>query len=349
MDIDYAHLEMKTLPNAQVVQLPSTPLANPLDRWVISELNKLIIDVTNGMESYKINEATRPIIRFMDNLTNWYIRRSRKRFWKSENDGDKLEAYNTLHHVLVELSKVIAPFMPFLAESLYQGLTGQESVHLTTFPERNKSFIMQDLNHDMDITQKIITLGLAWRANHKIRVRQPLQSITIGEKLEPYYLDIIKEELNVKEVIILDDASHIAKKVCRPNGRLIGPKFGKDVKFIISEAKAGNFTELDDGKVQVGKFILEGEEFEIAFEAGDSDYDIEAGMGMVIAMDETITPELELEGYARDIVRHIQEARKEAGYEVDDRIQLHIYHPLTPSLPRTGEQEDILRKVIEKF
>jgi isoleucyl-tRNA synthetase len=169
----------------------------------------------------------------MDNLTNWYIRRSRKRFWKSENDGDKVQAYETLYTALVTLTKVIAPFMPFISEHIFKNLTGEKSVHLTDFPAYDGSVIDEKLNADTDKTQKVISLGLAWRANNKIRVRQPLQSITIGEALDEYYLDIIKEELNVKEVIVLEDATEIAQKICKPNGRAIGPKFGKDVKFIM--------------------------------------------------------------------------------------------------------------------
>jgi isoleucyl-tRNA synthetase len=173
----------------------------------------------------------------MDNLTNWYIRRSRKRFWKSENDSDKSQAYETLYYILVELTKIIAPFMPFVSEYIFKELTGKKSVHLEDFPLYNPKLIDEKLNADTDKVQKIITLGLAWRANNKIRVRQPLNSITITEKLENYYEEIIKEELNVKEILVVS-GDKLAKKICKPNGRNIGPKFGKDVKFIMEEAKA---------------------------------------------------------------------------------------------------------------
>ncbi|MDF1682931.1 MAG: class I tRNA ligase family protein [Patescibacteria group bacterium] len=170
----------------------------------MSELNELTKEVRVGFDTYKLNEATRPLVKFMDNLTNWYIRRSRKRFWKSENDGDKLEAYETLYFTLVELSKIIAPFMPFISEHIYKELTGEKSVHLTDFPTYDESLINEELNTDTDKVQKIITLGLAWRANQKIRVRQPLNSITITDELDNYYTEIIKEELNVKEVLVVD-------------------------------------------------------------------------------------------------------------------------------------------------
>jgi len=202
------------------------------------------------MNTYEVTDATRPIVRFMDNLTNWYIRRSRKRFWKSENDGDKMQAYETLYEVLVTLTKVMAPFTPFVTENIFKSLTGKESVHLEDFPIADESLIDAELNEAMDICQKVINLGLSLRTAQKIRVRQPLQSISIGFELSDYYKDIIKEELNVKEVNTVDSSS-IAQKICKPNGRLIGPKFGKDVKNIISEAKSGNFEIIDENTVKV--------------------------------------------------------------------------------------------------
>ncbi|MDD3646774.1 MAG: isoleucine--tRNA ligase [Candidatus Gracilibacteria bacterium] len=340
LSMDEAHYKLESIPHSQIIKLVNYTKSNKLDKWIVSELHKLIHEVSDGLDNYKLNEASRPIVKFMDNLTNWYIRRSRKRFWKSESDNDKLEAYNTLYDVLVELTKVIAPFMPFVSEYIYKELTKRESVHLDLFPQAVKSWIFDDLNNDTDKVQKIITLGLAWRANSKIRVRQPLASITIGESLEDYYIEIIKEELNVKEVIVVDPSS-IAKKICKPNGRVIGPKFGSDVKFIMSEAKAGNFEELENGNIKVGHFELEPGDFEIVFEAGDSNYNIEAGFGMVIAMDSEITPELKLEGYARDIVRYVQEARKEAEYNVDDRIYI--------SLKGKEESEKLVEEILNKF
>lgn len=296
---------------------------NILDKWLLSELNELTLEVTNAFEKYKLNEATRPIVKFMDNLTNWYIRRSRKRFWKSENDWDKLQAYETLYFALVELTKILAPFMPFVSENIFKNLTWKESVHLEDFPIYNKNLIDLELNETTDKVQKIINLWLAWRANQKIRVRQPLQSITITQSFEKYYNEIIKEELNVKEVLVVDGSS-LAKRICKPNWRNIWPKFGKDVKFIMSEAKAGNFTELPNGNVKVWDFELEVGDFELVYESSDANAKIESGFGMVITMDDKITEELKQEWFARDIVRHIQEARKECNYNVDDRIFIKI-------------------------
>lgn len=319
---DEAHYSLPSFPNAKIFKFPEAR-TNKLDKWIISELNKLIKEVWNGLDNYRLQDATRPITKFLDNLTNWYIRRSRKRFWKSENDGDKLEAYETLYEVLITVSKIIAPFTPFISEYIFKNLTWKESVHLEYFPDYNPAWIMDTLNAEMDKTQKIITLGLAWRANQKIRVRQPLKSITITEILDDYNIEIIKEELNVKEVLVVDWNS-LAKQICKPNGRAIWPKFGWDVKFIMWEAKSGNFEILENWNAKVWNFILEAGDFELVFEAGESWTLIETGFWMVIAMDNNITEELKLEWYARDIVRYIQESRKEADYQVDDRIQIKI-------------------------
>ncbi len=319
--------------------------SNPLDTWILSETHKLIDDVVNGMEKYEVTEATRPIVKFMDNLTNWYIRRSRKRFWKSENDGDKMQAYETLYEVLVTLCKVMAPFTPFITEHIYKNLTGEESLHLTDFPIANLGLVDMKLNADMDLVQKIINLGLGLRTRAKIRVRQPLLSISIGQELSDYYKEILKEELNVKEVLTVD-ANSIAQKICKPDGRRIGPKFGAAVKDIISEAKAGNFTELGDGRVQVGEYILEAEDFEIAFITTENVDNVESGFGMAISINLEITPELELEGYARDLVRQIQESRKEANYNVDDRIAINIK---TENLEAIFASYDICSETLSHF
>lgn len=276
------------------------------------------------MTHYRIAEATRPVIEFMDNLTNWYIRRSRKRFWKSENDTDKMEAYDTLYEVLVTLTKVLAPFVPFVSEHIFRNLTGKRSIHLESYPVGVPGFVLKSESEQFDRVGKLVNLGLAWRGKKNIRVRQPLASATIGEKLEPYFLEILAEELNVKEVKTLPSSDSIAKKICKPNGKIIGPKFGKDVQTVIKEAKAGNFTELADGQIKVGEFILEPGEYEMAFEKADESLDIESDFGMVIAMDGTLTQELIDEGISRDLVRQIQEARKEAEFDVDNRIELII-------------------------
>ncbi len=327
LDQNTAFLDMPVVGNSQLYKLPNYKKVNPLDKWIISELNKLILDVSTGLDNYRLNEACKPIVKFMDNLTNWYIRRSRKRFWWSEMTPDKLSAYNTLYEVLVEVSKVIAPFMPFVSEEIFKNLTWKESVHLELFPKAITSFIIPELNESMKETQEIITLWLACRANSKIRVRQPLSYAKITHNMSDYYKEILKEELNVKDILIFDEAE-LPKKICKPNARLIGPKFGQNVKFIISEAKAWNFIELNDGNVQVWEFVLEMWEFEIEFISAETNSNpnevIESWNWIVVALNTEITESLKTEWYARDIVRQIQESRKEAWYNVDDRIKINL-------------------------
>lgn len=176
-----------------------------MDKWICSELDQLTLDVNAAMENYDLTKATRLFPPFIDNLSNWYIRRSRKRFWKSENDMDKNFAYKTLFHVLVRLSKLMAPFTPFLAEEIFKNLTKEESVHLRDYPQVDKAGIDHKLNVEMKETRKIIELGLSKRALNKIKVRQPLKSLAYhGKKLVSELEEIIAEEVNVKSVHFLE-------------------------------------------------------------------------------------------------------------------------------------------------
>ena len=254
---------------------------NLLDKWIVSELQILIKTVDEKLEKYDVYGAAKPIESFIDNLSNWYIRRSRKRFWKSENDNDKNQAYETLHYVLVTLSKLLAPFCPFVAEEIYRNLTNVEnqgainraptvgtqfiasetiSVHLSDFPVADEKLIDKELNKNMSAVREIISIGLQKRAEAKIKVRQPLLELQItGYKLPDEFIDIIKEEVNVKNVNL------------------------KAGKIIIDNLTSASFVDN-------------------------------------ITLNREITPDLKLEGIAREIIRHIQEMRKEAGYEVDNRI-----------------------------
>jgi isoleucyl-tRNA synthetase len=314
---------------------------NNLDRWIISELNKLIKDVEEWFLSYRLQKAARPIIEFMDKLTNWYIRRSRRRFWKSENDWDKLQAYTTLNEVLIKLCQIMAPFTPFITDYIYKELTKKESVHLSDFPVYDINLIDEKLNSEMQKVQIFISLWLNWRTSKKIRVRQPLKSITIWENLSEYYIDILKEELNVKQVNIVANSSLLATKICKPNAKLIWPKFWKDVQFVISQAKSWNFEEIWDWKIKVWEYILNEWEYEIWFEKKDTALDVESWFWLVIALDPEITEYLKLEWYARDIVRFVQESRKEANYDVDNRIKINISFK--------DENWKLLNDIINKF
>ena len=301
------------LKNAEVTELPSYVMKNPLDRFIVSEIQMLIAKHTEGFEKYDLQQATRAITEFMDDLTNWYVRRSRRRFWGAGIDEDKNAAYETLYRVLVDISKLLSPFCPFVSEYVFRLLTGKESVHLERMPNFERLLVAKDLLESMNQTKNLVNLGLSLRAKKKLRVRQPLASVTIGESLDAYFLEILKEELNVKEVIIAD-MSKIATKIAKPNARLLGPKFGKEVQAIILAAKMGYFEEKEDGKivvktapskqknileelgVEAKEFTLEPGEFEMAYEPMEGSLiDVEGGFGTIVAMDTVVTDSLRLE------------------------------------------------------
>ncbi len=298
---------------------------NKLDKWILSELQLLVKEVTEQMDAYDLQKATNTIPKFIDNLTNWYIRRSRRRFWKNENDLDKSSAYATLHEVLVTLSKVLAPFCPFVSEEIFCNLTGKESVHLEDWPIVDESLINEDLSLEIKVTRAIVTLGHGVRAQKQIKVRQPLSKVQVAlpdHLRHDFEEDVILEELNVKELKILEDASDVAEFRVSPNAKVLGPKYGGEVQNIIKEAKAGNF-ELEGDTVKIGEYKLTGDEVSVGYE-GKEGFDVASEDGVVVALDTEITKELKLEGYARDLVRSIQDMRKEAEYNVSDRIMVAI-------------------------
>ncbi len=236
----------RSISNAEPFRLMTTPLVNDLDRWILSKLQVLTGQVHDAMDGYDISRACRSIVDYMDEMTNWYVRLSRRRFWGSEMTPDKASAYETLYTVLVELSKLLAPYMPFLSEAIYKGLhlTPQspllqrgevvpetpsplgegwgevDSVHLQYITRPSRHLIDNELNRDMEICEHIVSLGLALRSRRNIRVRQPLQSITITKELSEYYQTIIRDELNVKEVNF-ENPERLAKKICKPDARKI--------------------------------------------------------------------------------------------------------------------------------
>jgi len=300
-----------------------------LDQWILSELHELIETVTEAMDDYNLSKATRPIADFVDGLSNWYIRRSRRRFWKSENDDDKAQAYETLYIVLVELCKLMAPFMPFLSDAIYKNLTGEESVHLADWPKSIKSYIHPKLNREHHLVRQIVTLGHGVRDKSNIKVRQPLALVQIGlpanidEKVILAQKDVILEELNVKNLSILKDADEFTARSVMPNARVLGPKYGKEVQSIIQKAKAGEFEVAEDGSVHIGDYVLSGDEVSVGFH-GKEGFDVAGSGGVSVVLDTVITDELKQEGLAREIVRRIQDLRKEAGYNVDDRIYVFV-------------------------
>ncbi len=297
-----------------------------LDRWILSELHTLIDSVTIDLDNYRIWEATSKIEIFVDNLSNWYVRRSRRRFWKAENDNDKVGAYQTLFHVLTHLTRVIAPFVPFVSEHMYRNLMKEESVHGANFPQSLKTFIRPALNEEMAFIRSIVNLGHAIRAAQKIKTRQPLAKATIvsHHRLNEEERQVIAEELNVKAIEMTANEDGAIKRTVKPIASIIGPKYGKDVQAIINATKAGNFVINEDNSVLIAdKFTLQPGEYEMQYQT-EAGLSILSEGNIVVALDTTLTDELIWEGYAREIVRAIQEMRKDANYQVDARINVNI-------------------------
>ena len=315
-----------------------------IDRWILSELHTLIAKVDTFYETYEPTRAARAISDFtQDHLSNWYVRLSRRRFWKGDYETDKISAYQTLYTCMVTIAKLSAPIAPFFMDKLYQDLnsvTGKEtseSIHLANFPKSDVRFIDASLERKMENAQIISSLVLSLRAKEKIKVRQPLQKIMIPvdndqQKEEILAVsDLIKHEVNIKEVQILEDASDILIKQIKPNFKALGPKFGKEMRSIAVEVQ--RFTKEDISKIEKsGNISLEINGKEITLEREDveiSSKDIEGWLvanegGLTVALDVTITEELRKEGVARELVNRIQNARKDTGLEVTDKIRLTV-------------------------
>ncbi|KKP39778.1 MAG: isoleucyl-tRNA synthetase, isoleucyl-tRNA synthetase [Candidatus Peregrinibacteria bacterium GW2011_GWC2_33_13] len=304
---------------------------NKLDKWIISELQTLIQGVSKYMDEYNLTQAARLFTDFIDNLSNWYVRRSRRRFWKSENDDDKNEAYSILYYVLLNLAKLMAPFTPFISEEIFTNLTGKESVHMENWPEADNKLIDLNLNEEIAIMRKIVELGHRCRANAKVKVRQPLNKLIVAlPEFEKFHLDVdvLKEELNIKNIEFINKATEIAKPSVKINFRVVGERLKEKMKSLIEAVNMSNYEILEDGKIKISDEILDPslDEATIVFTAskGSQHMEISGEKGLVVALDTNITEILKKEGIARDIIRYTQELRKEADYNVDDRIYLYL-------------------------
>ena len=315
-----------------------------IDRWILSELHSLIQKVDKFYEEYEPTRAARAISDFtQDYLSNWYVRLSRRRFWKGDYQQDKISAYQTLYTCMVTISKLAAPIAPFFMDKLYLDLNAVsqkenfESIHLADFPVFEASYIDKSLERKMEDAQTISSLVLSLRAKEKIKVRQPLQKIMIPvENAEQKssilaVANLIKHEVNIKEIVLLEDASDILVKQIKPNFKTLGPKFGKEMKFIANHIR--NFTKEDILKIELdGKMPIELDGKMINLELSDveiSSKDIEGWLvanegSITVALDVTISEELRKEGIARELINRIQNARKDSGLDVTDRIKLTV-------------------------
>ena len=335
----YANLDGFTYAEAEV-PLEKRP---EIDRWILSELHTLIAKVKEAFLDYEPTRATRLISDFVqENLSNWYVRLCRRRFWKGEYEEDKISAYQTLYTCLEVVAKLSAPVAPFFMDRLYRdlnGVTGKdkaESVHLTDYPESKVSYIDKQLESKMEKAQNISSLVLSLRKKEMIKVRQPLQKILIPTLSEAERAEIlavanlIKHEVNVKEIEFIDDASGILVKQIKPNFRTLGPKFGKQMKDIA--AVISDFTQQDIQAFErqgTKEITLAGQTLTLDLtDVEITSQDIEGWLvassstGLVVALDATITDELRAEGIARELVNRIQNLRKDTGLEVTDRIRV---------------------------
>jgi len=311
-----------------------TDATGVLDRYVLAKTASMIEDVTASMDGYDLYGACASITSFLDALNNWYIRRSRDRFWRPREgpgalESDKVDAYDTLSTVLTALCKVAAPLLPFLSESIYRGLTGNRSVHLADWPASGELPGDASLVASMDLVRDVCSAGHAIRKANGLRSRLPLRRLTVAtslpEMLSPYE-DLIKEELNVKSVSFTEDVDSVAERVLTVVPSALGPRLGPDTQRVIAAVKRAKWREIEGG-IEVAGISLRAEdgEYELRLRPLDeSDGRALPGDTGVVTLDTTVDAELEAEGIARDVVRQVQSARREAGLSVSDCIALEI-------------------------
>ncbi len=303
---------------------------NVLDRYIISKANTAIRSIENSLDAYDSVSAYKAVHDFFEVLNNWYIRRNRNRFWKTEKDDDKITAYNTLYSVLNEMIIAISPLVPFIAEKVYQGLNpnSSESVHLQNFPDANIFPLDQNLTDQMDLVLDICNIAHSIRSKHNIRVRQPLKSIKIIMKNPEIINDfksLILDEVNVKDISFIRDISEVADYNLQLNFKTLGAKLGPKMKDIAKLAKDNNWRKNDDGEIIIGDEILSSEDYNIIVKpkiAGEM-ISLSKVEGLV-SLDIDLDDDLIKEGYARDVVRLIQQDRKSEDFNVTDRISIEI-------------------------
>jgi isoleucyl-tRNA synthetase len=311
----------------------STTSQHPMDRYLLAKTRQYVEESTRQLDNYEVANACDSTQRFLDVLSNWYIRRSRERFWAADGDVDEA-AFDTLFTVLETVCRVTAPLLPLTTEEIWRGLTGERSVHLTDWPAADELPADDELVEAMDQVRDVCSAGSALRKGAALRNRLPLSSLTIvvagADRLKGFE-EIVADELNVKSVRLLPDdhpdaATYGVSQRLTVNARAAGPRLGKDVQTAIRAAKAGDWTISDTGVVTAGGLVLEDGEYTLETVASggtDSATGLLPGGGFVV-LDTAVTPELEAEGLARDHVRAVQQARRDAGLDVSDRIALTI-------------------------
>ena len=302
-----------------------------LDRYLLAKTRQLVESVDSKMEDYDLPGATESIQAFIDALNNWYIRRSRDRFWEKrtkENENEKKDAYDTLYTVLKIFSQVSAPFLPMIMEEIHTGLTGEQSVHLTDWPDSEILPEDKPLVENMDRIRDAASTALRLREDEGIRVRLPLSSMVIagpGSSSLSNFLELLTDEVNVKEIKLIEDLDKYATYSLQPNGSLLGPRLGKEVQSVFAAAKSGDWELNEDGTAKVADVLLNAEEFELGLQPheGITAATLNSGDAIII-LDTEITEDLAKEGIARDVIRQVQQARRDAELVVTDSIKIWL-------------------------
>ena len=299
-----------------------------LDRYILDKTAELVRAVETAMDRLDIAGACNTLPPFIEALNNWYIRRSRERFWRGEKDADKRAAYDTLYTVLVTLCRTMAPFLPYVTEHIHRALVNGESVHLQDWPDVSRRNVDQELVERMDLAREVCSAAASLRTAKNLRNRLPLRRLTVAHPrhaiLGPLR-EVIAEEANVKEVVFAADPTQFGAEVLVVNPRLVGKRLGPAMKDVLAASKAGLWKRADGGAVEVAGQRIEAGEYDLRFRAGEGlDAVSFAGSAGVVVLDTTVDPALEREGVARDFIRLVQVARKEAGFNISDRIHIEL-------------------------
>ncbi|HEV8468438.1 MAG TPA: isoleucine--tRNA ligase [Candidatus Limnocylindria bacterium] len=359
--VTYANLDGFD-PAEKQVPLAERPV---MDRWLLSALARLVAESGIAMDAYDVRSAIFKIEAFWEDLSTWYVRRNRARFWKARSRRDSLAAYQTIYEALSTLVRLIAPIMPFVSEDMYQGLTreaaapgAEASVHLTAYPDLQPDRLDDDLERRMRAARRVVELGRAARASAGVKTRMPLPKLIVvfdaadrdrgalDERSE--LAEIVKDELNVKALEIRDQAEGLVKETVKPDLKVLGPKLGKDLPRIRQALAEGRY-ERRDGQVAVEGLTLSADEVLVSHE-GAAGHAVGRDAGATVALETKLTPELELEGLAREIAHHLNNMRKDAGLEIADRIALRYAGPIARAFERYGAfmaEEALATKVTE--
>jgi isoleucyl-tRNA synthetase len=345
--VTYANLDAFD-PNAAPVPVADRPL---IDRWLLSALARLVRDCREALDRYDQPTAAYKMEAFWEDLSTWYVRRNRRRFWQAASQTDSAAAYQTLYEALTTLARLFSPMMPFLAEAMYQNLVrgacadAELSVHHTPYPEVHADRIDDDLERRMRAAMRVVTLGRAARAAAGVKTRTPLPKLIAvfdaGDR-DHAVLDgqtelaaMICDELNVKVFEVRDQAEGLVREIVKPELKTLGPKLGKELPRVRAALQAGRYKSVEGG-IEVEGFTLGPEEVLVSHE-GTPGHTVGKDAGAVVALETTLTPELEAEGLARELVRRVNDLRKEAGFEIADRIALRYGGPIAPTVERFSE------------